>query len=132
MIKDLRLQSGLSQRTFAEYFNIPVRTLQDWESEKRTPPTYVIELIKYKLEKEYLIMKDYNGMKWGQLSEDEKEMLLSEASAIDASTGCKPKLTSDCTIDLNSSYSVPGRIIVNEDYDEIVIDDEAKIYNPSL
>lgn len=96
--------------------------------DNRTVSNYLENLLKKEIEN----MKDYNGMQWRHLSEQEKEMLLSEASAIDASTGCKPKKTSDCTIDLNSSYSVPGRIIVNEDYDEIIIDDDAMIYNPSL
>ena len=40
----------------------------------------------------------------------------------------KPKMV----IDLKLSYSVPGKLIVNEDYDEIEIDDDAIIYNPSL
>lgn len=47
----------MSQKAFAEYFNIPVRTLQDWEANKRVPPVYVTELIKYKLEKENMIME---------------------------------------------------------------------------
>ena len=46
----------MSQKDFAEYFNVPVRTLQDWEHGKRTPPEYVVELIKYKIEKEGMQM----------------------------------------------------------------------------
>ena len=55
-IKDLRAQTGMSQKVFAEYFNIPVRTIQDWEAGRRTPPVYVVELIEYKIEKENLGM----------------------------------------------------------------------------
>lgn len=54
-IKDLRKQTHFSQKAFAEYFEIPVRTLQDWESELRTPPNYVVNLIAYKLKNENLI-----------------------------------------------------------------------------
>ena len=55
-IKEIRLATNMSQKAFADYFNIPVRTLQDWEAGKRTPPVYVVELIKYKIEKERLGM----------------------------------------------------------------------------
>ena len=56
-IKELRQQTGLSQARFAEYLNISIRTLQDWEQGKRTPPEYVTELIEYKLRNEGLIGK---------------------------------------------------------------------------
>lgn len=46
----------MSQRKFAEYFNIPKRTIENWEGGQRTPPVYVVELIKYKIEKERLGM----------------------------------------------------------------------------
>jgi transcriptional regulator with XRE-family HTH domain len=56
-IKELRAPTGMTQKTFSEYFNIPVRTIQDWERKRRTPPDYVTELIKYKIYKEELVMK---------------------------------------------------------------------------
>ena len=55
-IKKLRARVGMSQRQFAEYFNIPKRTIENWEGGQRKPPPYVIELIKYKIEKERLGM----------------------------------------------------------------------------
>lgn len=54
-LKEIRTKTGMTQKAFSEYFGIPIRTIQDWESEKRTPPLYVIDLIKYKAEKENLI-----------------------------------------------------------------------------
>lgn len=54
-IKELRTASGMTQKQFSEYFGIPKRTLEDWEYGNRKPPEYIIELIKYKLEKEQLI-----------------------------------------------------------------------------
>lgn len=44
-VKELRTITGLSQSKFAAYFGIPVRTLQDWEQQKRTPPDYVITMM---------------------------------------------------------------------------------------
>lgn len=54
-IKELRQQTGLSQSGFAKYFEIPVRTVQDWEQGKRTPPEYLVKLIIYKLKNEKII-----------------------------------------------------------------------------
>lgn len=51
-IKALRLACKMTQKSFSEYLNIPKRTIEDWESEKRKPPEYVVELIEYKLKKE--------------------------------------------------------------------------------
>ena len=53
-IKELRQQTGLSQSAFAKYFEIPLRTVQDWEQGKRKPPEYLVKLMIYKLEKEKL------------------------------------------------------------------------------
>ena len=56
-IKELREQSGMSQAEFAEYFNIPKRTIQNWEWEGvnkqgRKCPEYLLKLMKYKLDNE--------------------------------------------------------------------------------
>lgn len=48
-IKELRQQTGLSQSAFAKYFEIPLRTVQDWEQGKRTPPEYLVKLMSEKL-----------------------------------------------------------------------------------
>lgn len=50
--KDLRQQSGMSRKEFSEYFNIPYRTVQNWELELRECPDYLLELIRYKLDNE--------------------------------------------------------------------------------
>lgn len=54
-IKELRLATGMTQTAFAKYFEIPLRTVQDWEAEKRQPLEYLVKLMQYKLEKEGLI-----------------------------------------------------------------------------
>ena len=50
--KELRQSSGMTQKAFAEYFEIPKRTIENWETETRKCPEYVLKLIAYKLEKE--------------------------------------------------------------------------------
>lgn len=44
-IVSLRKSTGLSQQKFADFFHIPVTTLRDWEQGRRTPPSYVPEMM---------------------------------------------------------------------------------------
>lgn len=53
--KELRIASGMSRPQFAEYFNIPYRTVQNWELELRDCPRYILDLMLYKLTKENLL-----------------------------------------------------------------------------
>lgn len=48
-IKEMRTKSGMTQKAFSEYLNIPKRTIENWESGRRKTPDYVVELIEYKL-----------------------------------------------------------------------------------
>ena len=50
--KELRENSGMTRPQFAEYFGIPYRTVQNWELGSRPCPTYLLELMKYKLDNE--------------------------------------------------------------------------------
>ena len=50
-IKEAREQAGLSRAEMSRQFEIPIRTIEDWESGKRTPPRYVEKLIIEKLER---------------------------------------------------------------------------------
>ena len=54
-IKDLRQQSGMTQKAFSEYFGIPKRSIENWEGEKRECPAYLLELMYYKLKSEGII-----------------------------------------------------------------------------
>nr|DAR66277.1 MAG TPA: putative transcriptional regulator [Caudoviricetes sp.] len=44
-LKEMRKLLGLSQSAFGKRYNIPVRTIQDWESGRRKAPVYVLELL---------------------------------------------------------------------------------------
>ena len=57
-IKQLRQAAGMTRQQFCDYFGIPYRTLQDWELGNRKCPEYLLELMKYKLEKEGLLPDD--------------------------------------------------------------------------
>lgn len=45
-IKAIRSSTGLSQKKFAEKTGVPARTILSWETGDRTPPAYVIPLLR--------------------------------------------------------------------------------------
>jgi len=50
-LKEARTKAGLTQQQMSDVFEIPRRTIQNWEEGKRTPPGYVEKLILEKLER---------------------------------------------------------------------------------
>lgn len=44
-IKEMREFLGISRAEFSRRYNIPARTLDDWEKGRRTPPEYVPALL---------------------------------------------------------------------------------------
>ena len=53
----------MNRKEFSEYTGIPVRTLEDWEAGRRTPPEYIPRLIEYQLKYDELVREkgDANG-----------------------------------------------------------------------
>ncbi len=64
-IKELRESTGMNRREFCEYFDIPYRTVTEWERDNRHAPGYVLRLLEYYIHQEKLI-KDK-----GEISQDE-------------------------------------------------------------
>lgn len=60
-IKELRESTGMNRKVFAEYFDIPYRTITDWELNNRKMPEYILRMMEYQLRMEKLIKeKDKN------------------------------------------------------------------------
>ena len=57
---EIRKRTGMNRREFAEYFNIPYRTVQDWELGNRQMPEYLFRLMEYKIRMEKLMKGDTN------------------------------------------------------------------------
>ncbi len=51
-IKELRLSTGMNRKEFCDYFNIPYRTVTEWERDNRHAPEYVIRLLEYYIKTE--------------------------------------------------------------------------------
>lgn len=50
--EEIRRRSGLNRSAFSRKYNIPFRTLSDWDAERRTAPDYVLDLLAYKVASE--------------------------------------------------------------------------------
>ena len=48
-IKEARESIGMSRAEMSRVFEIPIRTLEDWDAGKSSPPPYVAKLIIEKL-----------------------------------------------------------------------------------
>ena len=46
-MKELRESTGLSRKDFCEKFDIPYRTMTEWELGHRNAPPYVLRLLSY-------------------------------------------------------------------------------------
>jgi len=60
IIRELREQTGMSRREFSEYTKIPVRTLEDWEAGRRTPPEYIPRLLSYQIKYDAIVTERQN------------------------------------------------------------------------
>lgn len=54
---EVREKTGMNRKEFAEYFEIPYRTVQDWELGKRQMPEYLLRLMAYKIGMEKIATK---------------------------------------------------------------------------
>ena len=46
-IRELRKMTGMNRREFSDYFEIPYRTITEWEMNNRHAPEYVLRLLEY-------------------------------------------------------------------------------------
>ena len=72
-----------------------------------------------------MFKKELIGRTWGSLTEAIKNALLSNASPV-SGIDSNRVLSGPCIVDFDGNLSVDGNVIDNE----IVIDDNAVLYNP--
>jgi DNA-binding transcriptional regulator YiaG len=73
-IRELRESTGMNRKEFCQYFQIPYRTVTEWELGGRHAPEYVLRLLEYyihaeKLEQRVETAQDKNngeGTSWRQ------------------------------------------------------------------
>lgn len=52
LITEIRALTNLNKKDFATKYNIPYRTLQNWEGGVRECPKYVLELLEFRVRNE--------------------------------------------------------------------------------
>ena len=57
-IKELRESTGMNRKEFCKYFEIPYRTVTEWERGTRKMPDYVLRLLAYTVKMDNLIVKE--------------------------------------------------------------------------
>ena len=57
-IKKLRESTGMNRKEFCEYFEIPYRTVTEWERGTRKMPDYILRLLAYRVKMDNLIVKE--------------------------------------------------------------------------
>lgn len=57
-IKELRESTGMNRKEFCEFFQIPYRTVSEWERDGRHAPDYVIRLLEYYIRMEQMREED--------------------------------------------------------------------------
>ena len=53
-IRELRESTGMNRKEFCEYFQIPYRTVSEWERDGRHAPDYVLRLLEYYIRMEII------------------------------------------------------------------------------
>lgn len=48
-IKEIRALTGLSQPKFCQKYHIPLNTFTRWEQGRREPPSYLVELLEFRV-----------------------------------------------------------------------------------
>ena len=67
-IREMRAALGDTQAEFAERYHIPFRTVQNWETEVRRPPEYIVRLLEHQVKEDLVnrrtaVLPKYNPKK---------------------------------------------------------------------
>jgi len=145
-IKNMRIRMGMSQGQFANYMGFPVRTLQEWEQGKRTPPNYIVKMVhnimqledekkKELAKKKYLVEqyteKDYTmdqliqlyTQKIGTCRKDGVILEFIRQKPLFDENGQIIGVTTDFPAELNVyTYKVPMKVTQGKEYEPYITD----------
>lgn len=54
-VRQLKEKAKMTAREFADFFEMPKRTVEAWQSGRNKPPEYLVKLMEYKLKTEKII-----------------------------------------------------------------------------
>ena len=73
--KELREQSGMNMKQFAAHFEIPYRTIQNWEAGVNKCPEYLLKLMKFRLDHEQVNIRINKTLSDLGLTEEEAKRI---------------------------------------------------------
>lgn len=116
-IRELRKLTGLSQKDFGDRYDIPYRTIQNWETEQRSCPEYVEGLL------ERVVLEDYGqivGYVFGWQTNDmfEEEFFNSKQEALRKAEKAWNHLT-ESEKKKHTSFEVFKVICTKEEWEEL-------------
>lgn len=112
-LKDARAITGLTQQGIAEKMLIPRRTIEDWESGRRTPPPYVQRFVLNELE---LLRRERAEEEREKREADQEEIYLIYKDSMD--DGCE--IIGYCTSEAEADrYCEEYNAKVKYEYEEI-------------
>lgn len=76
LVRELRESTGMTQKAFAELFDIPLSTLRKWEQGEASPPPYVVRMMARLLPFEQVDLKEIDGKKGHKYYYDNAKKLL--------------------------------------------------------
>lgn len=69
-IREMRRRLGNTQSEFAARYNIPFRTVQNWETGTRKPPEYIVSLLEHRVEEDLINRKTVTSPKYDPQKQD--------------------------------------------------------------
>ena len=69
-IREMRRRLGNTQSEFAARYNIPFRTVQNWETGTRKPPEYIVSLLEHRVEEDLINRKTVTLPKYDPQKQD--------------------------------------------------------------
>lgn len=109
-IKEIRKALGLSLKKFSERYKIPLRTLENWEGGQNTPPSYVLELLEYKIKNDLILIEMAN--------ECAKDLKIDCPKIV---FGMEKKTKGNLAVLVLDSKKIPKEIQISDNY-EIIYD----------
>ena len=64
-VRELREMTGMNRREFCDFFEIPYRTVSEWERDGRHAPDYVLRLLEYYIRAEKVTKESLKAKKKG-------------------------------------------------------------------
>ena len=75
-IKDIRKKTNMTQKSFAEYFGIPLSTLKKWEQNESKPASYFVDLLIKSLPCCNENLVEYDGLHGEKYYYDRQQMMV--------------------------------------------------------